>query len=216
MAFHNIPPNGFPDLPDMEEVEAVVKDVTTLKTSVAGLASDVSNLSSSKANQITIAPFFNAEASYDPGDIVYYNGLSYRCVNAHEGEWDADDFAATTIAGELDALKNGLTNGLATEILNVTTWIEPETGVTVDGNLTTAIRFGNIVVLNVVFTLSDAVSALADLFRIAKLSLRTKVQQNVVDNGLTYTVKPQSGNFKIAINEAMAAGTHAIRLIYLV
>lgn len=108
MAFHNIPPNGFPDLPDMEEVEAVVKDVTTLKTSVVGLASDVSNLSSNKANQITIAPFFNAEASYDPSDIVYYNGLSYRCVNAHEGEWDADDFAATTIAGELDTLKSGL------------------------------------------------------------------------------------------------------------
>lgn len=108
MSFHNIPPNGFPDLPDMEELEAVVKDVTNLKTSVAGLTTDVSNLSDNKANQITIAPFFNAEASYDPGDLVYYNGLSYRCVNAHEGEWDADDFAATTISGELDTLKSGL------------------------------------------------------------------------------------------------------------
>lgn len=39
MAFHNVPPNGFPDLPDMEEVEAVVKDVTNLKTSVAELES---------------------------------------------------------------------------------------------------------------------------------------------------------------------------------
>lgn len=110
MAFHNIPPNGFPDIPDMEELEAVVKDVTTLKTSVAGLASDVSNLSNSKANQITIAPFFNAETAYEVGDLVYYNGLSYRCTNDHEGEWDADDFAATTIAGELDALKSGLTS----------------------------------------------------------------------------------------------------------
>lgn len=108
MAFHNIPPNGFPDIPDMEELEAVVKDVTTLKTSVAGLASDVSNLSSSKANQITIAPFFSAETAYEVGDLVYYNGLSYRCTNDHEGEWDADDFAATTIANELDTLKNGL------------------------------------------------------------------------------------------------------------
>lgn len=116
MAFHNVPPNGFPDLPDVEELEAVVKDVTTLKTSVAGLTEDVEGLNDNKANQITIAPFFNEETAYDPGDLVYYNGLSYRCVNAHEGAWDADDFAATTIAGELDSLKSGLT-GLASEII---------------------------------------------------------------------------------------------------
>lgn len=120
MAFRNIPPNGFPDVPDMEEVEAVGKDVTTLKTSVAGLTSDVTNLNSNKANQITIAPFFNDEASYDPGDLVYYNGLSYRCVNAHEGEWDADDFAETTIADELDTLKSGLTS--VTEQANKTVY----------------------------------------------------------------------------------------------
>lgn len=110
MAFHNVPPNGFPDIPDMEELEAVVKDVNSLKTSVAGLTTDVGNLSDNKANQITIAPFFNADTAYDPGDLVYYNGLSYRCVNAHEGEWDADDFAATTVSNELAALKSGLTN----------------------------------------------------------------------------------------------------------
>lgn len=110
MAFHNIPPNGFPDLPDMEELEAVVKDVASIKTSVAGLSTDVSNLNDNKANQITIAPFFDPEASYEVGDLVYYNGLSYRCTNDHEGEWDADDFAATTVAGELATLKSGLTN----------------------------------------------------------------------------------------------------------
>ena len=110
MAFHNIPPNGFPDLPDMEELEAVVKDVNNLKTSVAGLATDVSNLSDNKANQITIAPFFDPETSYEVGDLVYYNGLNYRCTNDHEGEWDADDFAATTVAGELATLKSGLTS----------------------------------------------------------------------------------------------------------
>lgn len=110
MAFHNVPPNGFPDLPDMEELEAVVKDVTALKTSVSGLTEDVSDLNEQKANQITIAPFFNSETSYDIGDLVYYNGLTYRCTNAHEGEWDADDFVGTTIANELDTLKSGLTN----------------------------------------------------------------------------------------------------------
>ena len=110
MAFNNIPPNGFPALPDVEELEAVAKDVAGLKTSVTELAGDVSNLNNNKANQITIAPFFNPETAYEVGDLVYYNGLSYRCTNEHEGAWDADDFAATTIAGELDTLKSGLTN----------------------------------------------------------------------------------------------------------
>ena len=116
MAFHNVPPNGFPDLPDMEELEAVVKDLANVKTSVAGLATDVSNLNDNKANQITIAPFFSAETAYEVGDLVYYNGLTYRCTNDHDGEWDADDFAATTISNELDTLKSGLTN--------ITTWYD--------------------------------------------------------------------------------------------
>lgn len=109
MAFHNVPPNGFPDLPDVEELESVVKDVTNLKTSVSGLSEDVSDLNDNKANQITIAPFFDEETAYEVGDLVYYNGLSYRCTNAHEGEWDADDFAATTISNELASLMSGLT-----------------------------------------------------------------------------------------------------------
>lgn len=108
MAFNNIPPNGFPALPDIEDLEAVVKDVNALKSSVLGLTEDVTDLNEQKANQITIAPFFNSETSYDVGDLVYYNGLTYRCTNAHEGEWDADDFAGTTIANELDTLKSGL------------------------------------------------------------------------------------------------------------
>lgn len=89
-------------------VEEALKNTSGEAAAIAQLQTDVLNLNSNKANQITIAPFFSAEASYDPGDLVYYNGLSYRCVNAHEGEWDADDFAATTVANELDSLKSGL------------------------------------------------------------------------------------------------------------
>lgn len=44
MAFRNIPPNGFPAIPDMEDLEGVEKDVSTLKTTTAGLAEDVSEL----------------------------------------------------------------------------------------------------------------------------------------------------------------------------
>lgn len=89
-------------------VEDALKSTSGEAAAIAQLQTDVLNLNSNKANQITIAPFFSAEASYDPGDLVYYNGLTYRCVNAHEGDWDADDFAATTISNELDTLKSGL------------------------------------------------------------------------------------------------------------
>ena len=97
-------------------VEEALKNTSGEAAAIAQLQTDVLNLNSNKANQITIAPFFSAEASYDPGDLVYYNGLSYRCVNAHEGEWDADDFAATTVANELDSLKSGLTNLIVSDI----------------------------------------------------------------------------------------------------
>lgn len=110
MAFRNIPPNGFPAIPDIEDLESVEKAVSTLITTTAGLTEDVSDLEEQKANQITIAPPFNPETTYEVGDLVYYNGLSYRCTNEHTGEWDADDFAGTTIANELSGLKSGLTN----------------------------------------------------------------------------------------------------------
>lgn len=91
-------------------VEEALKNTSGEAAAIAQLQQDVIDLNDVKANKITIAPAFSAEASYDPGDLVYYNGLTYRCVNAHEGEWDADDFAATTIANELSSLMSGLTN----------------------------------------------------------------------------------------------------------
>lgn len=102
-------------------VEEAIKNTSGEAAAIAQLQADVSNLSNIKANQITIAPTFSAETSYDPGDIVYYNGLSYRCVNAHEGEWDADDFAATTIENELAEVKSGLTNLVKIERFEKTT-----------------------------------------------------------------------------------------------
>lgn len=105
MGFNTFPCNPYPI--STEELNKGNND--DLNTRVAALESDVSDLNSNKANQITIAPFFNAETAYTAGDLVYYNGLSYRCTNDHEGAWDADDFAATTISNELDTLKSGLT-----------------------------------------------------------------------------------------------------------
>ena len=100
-------------------VEQALKETSGEAAAIAQLQTDVGNLQTTKANQITIAPFFSAETAYDPGDLVYYNGLTYRCVNAHEGEWDADDFAATTISNELDALKSGLMG----DVVNITTGV---------------------------------------------------------------------------------------------
>lgn len=111
MGFNTFPCNPYPI--STEELNKGNND--DLNTRVAALESDVSDLNSNKANQITIAPFFNAETAYTAGDLVYYNGLSYRCTNDHEGEWDADDFTATTVANELDTLKSGLTNLIVME-----------------------------------------------------------------------------------------------------
>ena len=104
MGFNTFPCNPYPI--STEELNKGNND--DLNTRVSTLEGEVSDLNSTKANQITIAPFFNAEESYSVGDLVYYNGLTYRCTNDHEGDWDADDFAATTISGELDTLKSGL------------------------------------------------------------------------------------------------------------
>ena len=179
--FNNVPPNGFPQIPDIEDLEKVVNDVSALQSSVSGLQStkankagiapdfsaegnysvgdlvyyegtlykcttaheaaawdaedftettiaaetadiqgDVSDLESIKANQITIAPTFSAETAYEAGELVYYNGLTYRCTNDHEGAWDAADFAATTISNELSELNSNI-NTLFASVVTVNT-----------------------------------------------------------------------------------------------
>ena len=75
-------------------------DVTTAIKSAAAV----------KADEADIAPAFDATASYAVGDLVYYGGTIYRCTNAHEGDWDADDFSATTISGELNEINSNLTS----------------------------------------------------------------------------------------------------------
>ena len=119
MAFNNVPVNGWPQIKDLEKLDAIAQQIENMPTYTSAdrafldewesklpdLAEDVSVLETTKANQITIAPFFSAETAYDQGDLVYYNGLTYRCVNAHDGEWDADDFVATTIANEISKIQ---------------------------------------------------------------------------------------------------------------
>lgn len=97
MSFHNVPPNGFPDLPDVEELEAVQKDVQNLKTM--------------KAAKADIAPEFSATSNYAVGDMVYHDGTLYKCTTVHEAAaWNADHFAAATVAGKLSELNSKFTN----------------------------------------------------------------------------------------------------------
>lgn len=105
MGFNTFPPQPFP--PNSEggqgAIEEIKEELTEVQEDISDLNTDVGNLNTTKVNQITIAPTFNTEDEYTVGDIVYYNGLSYRCVNAHTGEWDASDFIPTTIALELES-----------------------------------------------------------------------------------------------------------------
>lgn len=152
MGFNTFPCNPYPI--STEELNKGNND--DLNAKVATLEGDVSDLNSNKANQITIAPFFNAETAYTAGDLVYYNGLSYRCTNDHEGAWDADDFAVTTIANELDALKNGLMN-------NTISPLTAGENVTIaDGGYT---MIGKLVIVNVRIDVTSAISGGAILLK---------------------------------------------------
>ena len=69
----------------------------------------VGALDAIKADASNIAPAFDATASYEIGDLVYYGGTIYRCINDHTGDWDAEDFSATAIDVELSELNSNLT-----------------------------------------------------------------------------------------------------------
>ena len=105
-------------------VEEALKSTAGEAAAIAQLQTDVGNLQTTKANQITIAPTFNDEDEYSVGDIIYYNGLTYRCVNAHTGEWDADDFIPTTIALELISGTGAVIDYSTTEQITGKKWID--------------------------------------------------------------------------------------------
>ena len=112
MAFHNVPPNGFPDLPDVEELEAVEKDVATLKSTATSQGEAITALLTAlptKAPKSDIAPTFSADSNYAVGDLVYYEGVLYECTTEHEAAaWDAEDFTATSIDEELSVINSNL------------------------------------------------------------------------------------------------------------
>ena len=93
MAFHNVPPNGFPDIPDIEDLEAVQGDITALKTG--------------KAPKTDIAANFSDTANYAVGDLVYKDGVLYECINAHEAAaWAAGDFTVASVGSAISGVNS--------------------------------------------------------------------------------------------------------------
>ena len=82
-------------------------DFTATDVSTA-LNAAVGALDETKADYADLAGAFSAETAYTAGDLVIYNGIIYRCTNDHTGEWDADDFSATTIGAELNSISSNL------------------------------------------------------------------------------------------------------------
>ena len=77
-------------------------DVSTALNTAVGSLNDI------KADYADIAGAFSAETAYTAGDLAIYNGIIYRCTNDHTGDWDADDFSATTIGAELNEINSNI------------------------------------------------------------------------------------------------------------
>lgn len=76
--------------------------------SATNVSSAMNTALASKADYDDIAAAFNSETAYEAGNLVNYNGTIYRCTNDHTGDWDADDFSATTIGAELNAINSNI------------------------------------------------------------------------------------------------------------
>ena len=56
---------------------------------------------STKTNLSDLASAFDNTVSYAVGDYTVYSGGIYRCINAHTGDWDSNDFTLVAITDEL-------------------------------------------------------------------------------------------------------------------
>ena len=174
MSFHNVPPNGFPDLPDVEELEAVQKDVQNLKTM--------------KAAKADIAPEFSATSNYAVGDMVYHDGTLYKCTTVHEAAaWNADHFAAATVAGKLSELNSKFNGYIQYRVFHITASDTTnhiyDTGVLLTGH----VCIGGIVLHNSNMLVELTNDALSDSATI-KYRLYDLINNQVVSDNSAYYV----------------------------
>lgn len=71
---------------------------------------DVEAALGEKADTDIVASDFSTATSYTAGDYCIYEGKFYKFKTSHSGAWAAADVDEIKIAGELTALKSGLTN----------------------------------------------------------------------------------------------------------
>lgn len=71
-----------------------------------------------KADTDIVASDFDATASYTAGNYCIYEGKFYKFKASHSGAWSAADVDEIKIAGELSALKSGLTNATTIQTLS--------------------------------------------------------------------------------------------------
>lgn len=69
----------------------------TLYQKVLAVIGMLRNSISQRASKLDLAPLFSPESSYAVDQMVVYENVLYRCVYAHSGEWDAEDFATCTL-----------------------------------------------------------------------------------------------------------------------
>lgn len=82
--------------PTGEILPSIASLIERINTAVASVPADYSDLWAS------LAPVYDASASYIPGQFCTYNGHLYRCVAATSGDWAAASWAAVNIGGEIE------------------------------------------------------------------------------------------------------------------
>lgn len=70
---------------------------TTLYEKVLAVFGMLRNSIDQKTGKIDLAPLFNASVGYPVDSLVVYENVLYRCTTAHQGNWNAADFATATI-----------------------------------------------------------------------------------------------------------------------
>lgn len=134
MGYNNVPVNGWPQIKKLEELDALAKKIDNMPTftstdrawldewesDLPGLAQDVSDLETDKANQVQIATVeesTTASQAYSAGDYLVLDGVLYKVTDdiAQDGtivtEGEGKNVDLATVGGELSGLNSKLITG---------------------------------------------------------------------------------------------------------
>ena len=133
MGYNNVPVNGWPQIKKLEELDALAKKIDNMPTftstdrawldewesALPGLARDVSDLETDKANQVQIATVeesTTASQAYSAGDYLVLDGVLYKVTDdiAQDGtivtEGEGKNVDLATVGGELSGLNSKFTD----------------------------------------------------------------------------------------------------------